>query len=500
MKGKSIFLLIILFKLIVINNSVVAEERFNWKIITTWPRNFPIFHDGVEKFVDDIRLMSKGRLNITIYAKEEFKKPNGEIIPALGTFDAVSSGLVEMGHSAAYYWQKDIPGCQFMSSVPFGMTARGMNSWFYSGGGLELWRELYEPYDVIPFPMGNTGIQMAGWFNKRITTISDFRGLKMGIPGLGGLTLEKAGAKPVLLAPGAIFNALEKGEIDATEWVGPYHDKNLKLHKIAKYYYYPGWQEPGTTLELIINKTAWESLPNDLKKMVEDVSRSVNQYMYNEFEVKNIRALKEIREYGKIEILPLPNHVLDELWSLSKKVMEEESEKSPQFKKVYTAYKKFHEENNQWTRISDDIYKNGRTNASIRLEQQREFTRIGVSPLNNAKSNGSLVSLSGDITFKKGSSIINPNMREKIREIAKILLKSNNQFIIEGHTDSSGNEAYNMRLSYNRALSVKAILINTGIQPSRIKIKSYGESRPIADNSNSEGRKLNRRVEIVTSE
>lgn len=324
-------------------------KTYTWKMVTTWPPNFPIFQEGVVQLAKDIDVMSGGRLKIQVYA-------GGELVPALQTFDAVSQGTVQMGHGAAYYWAGKVPAAQFMSAVPFGMTAKGMNAWFYGGGGLELWQELYKPFNVIPFPGGNSGVQMAGWFNKKIQSVDDLKGLKMRIPGLGGKVLAKAGGTPVLLAGGEIYTALERGTIDATEWVGPYHDERLGLYRAAKYYYYPGWHEPGTVLELIVNAQAWAELPPDLQKIIEIGARSLNQWMYAQFEALNIQALHELKEKYKVEVLPLPKDVLNELKRLTKEALSEEASADANFKRVYDAFQKFQKENNSWAAISDDAY------------------------------------------------------------------------------------------------------------------------------------------------
>jgi TRAP-type mannitol/chloroaromatic compound transport system substrate-binding protein len=274
----------------------------------------------------------------------------------LQAFDAVSQGTVEMGHGAAYYWAGKVPAAQFMSAVPFGMTAKGMNAWLYKGGGLELWRELYEPFNLVPFPAGNSGVQMGGWFNKKIESVDDLKGLKMRIPGLGGKVLAKAGGTPILLAGGELYTALERGTIDATEWVGPFHDKRLGLYRAAKYYYYPGWHEPGTTLEFIINSKAWAELPEDLQKIVEIATHSINQQIYIEFEAFNIKALRELKEEHNVEVLAFPPEVLKKLKRLTIEALDEETAKSAPFKKVYEAYKKFQTDNAAWNAISDDAY------------------------------------------------------------------------------------------------------------------------------------------------
>jgi TRAP-type mannitol/chloroaromatic compound transport system substrate-binding protein len=329
--------------------ATAPAKTFTWKMVTTWPPNFPIFQEGVVQLAKDIEVMSGGRLKIQVYA-------GGELVPALQTLDAVSQGTVQMGHGSAYYWAGKIPAAQFMSAVPFGMTAKGMNAWFYGGGGLELWRELYKPFNVIPFPGGNSGVQMAGWFNKKIQTVDDLKGLKMRIPGLGGKVLAKAGGTPVLLSGGEIYTALERGTIDATEWVGPYHDERLGLYRAAKYYYYPGWQEPGTVLELIVNAQAWAELPPDLQRIIEIAARSLNQWMYAQFEAFNNKSLQELQEKYKVEVLPLPKEVLNELKRLTKEALAEEAATNADFKRVYQAFEKFRQDHDAWTAISDDAY------------------------------------------------------------------------------------------------------------------------------------------------
>lgn len=318
-------------------------------MVTTWPPHFPIFQIGVEKFAKDIEDMSNGRLKIKVSA-------GGELVPALQTFDAVSQGLVQMGHGSAYYWAGKIPAAQFMSAVPFGMTAKGMNAWFYKGGGLKLWRDLYQPFGVIPFPAGNSGVQMGGWFKKKINSLEDLKGLKMRIPGLGGKVLSKAGVATKLLAVGEIYTALERGNIDATEFVGPFHDQRLGLYRAAKYYYYPGWHEPGAVMELIVNKKAWQSLPKDLQKIVEIATRALNQWMYNEFEGLNIKALRELTQQYKVEVLPFPDDVIKELKRLTVETLEEESAKDAKFKQVYEAFKAFQADHDAWNAIADEAY------------------------------------------------------------------------------------------------------------------------------------------------
>jgi len=333
--------------------AATENKTYKWKLVTTWPPNFPIFQEGVERFAKDVKALSNGRLNITVYA-------GGELVPSLQAFDAVSQGAVEMSHGAAYYWAGKIPAGQFFTAVPFGMNAQGMNSWLYAGGGLELWRELYKPHNLVPFPMGNTGVQMGGWFNKKIESIADLKGLKMRIPGLGGKVFAKAGGTPVLMAGGEIYTALDRGTIDATEWVGPFHDERLGLYRAAKYYYYPGWHEPGPVLELNVNAKAWASLPPDLQKAIEIATSASNLWMLAQFEAKNLEALAKLKNEYNVQVLAFPDDVIAELRRLSTVVMEEESAKDPDFKRIYQAYKTFADNNDGWNELSEAAYAKAR--------------------------------------------------------------------------------------------------------------------------------------------
>ncbi len=327
----------------------MSAQVFHWKMVTSWPANFPVFQEGAEKFAEDVRQMSNGRLDIHVYSARQLVGP-------LEVFDAVSQGTVEMGHGSAYYWAGKVPAAQFFSSVPFGMTAKGMNSWFYSGGGLKLWRDMYKPYHLVPFPMGNTGVQMGGWFNKKIESVADLKGLKMRIPGLGGKVLAKAGGNPVLMGGGDLYTALERNTIDATEWVGPYHDLRLGLQRAAKYYYYPGWHEPGTALELIVNDRAWQQLPEDLQKIVRVTAAASSLWMFSQFETLNLDALKELREKHGVQILEFPPDVLHELRQMTRQVLDEEAAKDPDFKRIYQAYHDFRQRSDAWSQVADDAY------------------------------------------------------------------------------------------------------------------------------------------------
>ena len=329
--------------------AVHAKKTYNWKMVTTWPPKFPVLQIGAERFAERLKEATEGEINIQVFAA-------GELVPPLGVFDAVSAGTVEVGSGASYYWAGKVPAAQWFASVPFGFNPQGINTWFYSGGGQELWDEVYAPFNLVARPQGNTGVQMGGWFNKKINSIDDYKGLKMRIPGLGGKVVAKAGGTVVLTAGGEIFTNLERGVIDATEWVGPYHDLRLGLYQAAKYYYYPGWHEPGTCLEVMFNKKAYDSLPKRLQTIVDAVAAETNVWSLSEFEANNGAALEELITKHKVELLSFPDGVMASLRKLAAEVLEEEAAKDPMSKKVNEAFKKFKKTVGVWGTISEKAY------------------------------------------------------------------------------------------------------------------------------------------------
>ena len=333
--------------------SAASDEIFRWKLITTWPKNLPGLGTGPERLAKMLDVMSSGRLQIKVYGA-------GELVGAFEVFDAVSQGTAEMGHGAAYYWRGKIPIAAMFATVPFGMTAQEMNAWLHYGGGMELWREAYAPFSLVPIACGNSGVQMAGWFNKEINSLDDLAGLKMRIPGLGGEVLERAGGVPVALPGGEVFTALQTGVIDATEWVGPYNDLALGLHTAAKYYYYPGWHEPGPTLEAIVNKAAWDRLPADLQAMVEAAARMINEDMLSEFTARNNESLKVLVQEHGVELRPLPDDVLAELKRVSKTVVAEAAGDDALSQRVFDSYMTFLEDVKAYHRLSEQAYLNAR--------------------------------------------------------------------------------------------------------------------------------------------
>ncbi len=324
---------------------------YRWKMITTWPKNLPGLGTSPERLANNLREMSGGRLDIKVFGA-------GELVGALEVFDAVSQGSAEMGHGAAYYWRGKNPATAMFATVPFGMTAQEMNGWLHYGGGMELWRELYAPFNLVPFAAGNTGVQMAGWFNREINSLADLKGLKMRIPGLGGEVLARAGGVPVVLPGGEIYTALQTGVIDATEWVGPYNDLAFSLHTAAKYYYYPGWHEPGPTLEAIVNKEAWESLPADLQAMIRVAAQAVNEDMLSEFTARNNAALTTLIDEHGVELRRLPDDVISKLKEVSADVVRENAEKDPLARRIYDSYMSYLAEVRRYHSISEQAYLN----------------------------------------------------------------------------------------------------------------------------------------------
>lgn len=322
-------------------------KTITWRMATAWPKTMSILQTGAEWLAKQIEIMTEGRLVIEVSA-------GGELIGPLEVFDAVSAGQVHCGHSAAYYWARNVPAAQWFTSVPFGLKAHDLNTWITKGGGYELWKETYAPYGVIPFLAGNTGIQMGGWFNREIKIIDDFNGLKMRIPGLGGKVIEKLGAKVVLLPAGEIYEALESGKINATEWIGPYHDLQMGFDKIATYYYAPGWHEPGTGFEFIVNQKAYESLPKDIQLIIQAASAELNNLILSEFEYNNAVAMLDIAWKRQVQLRQFPYEVLRFLEGLAAEVLEVEAGKNPQAKKVHEAFKKFKKDMSTFSLLRGD--------------------------------------------------------------------------------------------------------------------------------------------------
>jgi len=329
--------------------AVVTNQTVKWKMVTTWPPGLPVLQTGADRLAKRIKELTDGRLEIEVFA-------GGELVPALETFQAVSDGTVQCGSGASYYWAGKEPATQWFAAVPFGMNAQGMQAWFHGGDGLALWEETYAPYNVVPRPGGSTGVQMGGWFNKKINTIDDYKGLKMRIPGLGGKVVAKAGGTVVLTPGGEIFTNLERGVIDATEWVGPLHDLRMGFYQAAKYYYYPGWHEPGTYLEVIFNKQAYEALPKDVQLIIDAACMESEAWTLAKFDSQNGAALQELIFKHNVELVKFPDEVLNALREMAIEVVEEEAAKTAIATKVNESFKKFQKIVGTWGSVSERAY------------------------------------------------------------------------------------------------------------------------------------------------
>jgi TRAP-type mannitol/chloroaromatic compound transport system substrate-binding protein len=333
--------------------AVIAQPKIQWRLSTAYPPVLDNLQGAARRLAAIVEETSGGRFRIEVF-------PGGQIMPPFECFDATSKGTIEALMGVSSYWAGPAkePAFEWFMSVPFGMDPQGMAAWFYGGDGLKLWEDAYAPFNLVPRPGSAFAPQMAGWFRKRIHTIGDYKALKMRIAGLGGKVVARAGGATVLTPAAEIFAALERGIIDAAEWVGPHDDMKLGLHNTARYYYYPGWHEPGTTNEFTFNKKAYEALPVDLRRTLDHAAAAVDVYGITDYHVKNAVALERLRSEfkGKVDVLQLPVPVLRELRKLTAEVLREESEKTPMAKRVYASFTKFQALVGPWDRVADGAY------------------------------------------------------------------------------------------------------------------------------------------------
>lgn len=326
-----------------------VHEKFRWKMVTSWQAKFPGLAGAAERLAAAIVAASGGRLRIEVF-------PGNELVAPFDVFDAVAEGRAEMGHSAAYFWKSKHPAMPFFCTVPFGLNAQEMNAWLYYGGGLELWRQLYAGFNLMPFPAGNTGVQMAGWFNREITSVDDLKGLKMRIPGLGGDVMTRLGAQTVNIPGAEIAAAMRAGTIDACEWMNPRNDLAFGLFNVAKYCYAPGWQEPGQTLECMVNLDAYKTLPRDLQEVVAQCCRAVNDDLLAEYTVENQRAMRTLIDEHKIEFRRLPDSVLAALNKASDEVLTELAGEQGFARLVLGSFRSFRDQVRAWHAFSELPY------------------------------------------------------------------------------------------------------------------------------------------------
>jgi len=332
--------------------NVIAQPKVQWRMSTAFTAVFDVHQGAARRLAQAVEEMSGGRFRIEVF-------PGGQIMQPFECFAAASKGTIEAFMGPGQYWIDKEPALEWFTTIPFGMNPEGMAAWYYQGDGLKLMEEAHAPFNLVPRPSLAVAPQMAGWFRKKINTIDDFKGLKMrmGAP-LGGKVIAKAGGTTVLTPGNEIYAALERGVIDASEFIGPHDDMKLGLHKTARYYYYPGWHEPGTTLEFGFNKKAYEALPVDLQRTLDHAAAAVQVYGLTDFHVKNAIALERLRtEFkGKVEVLPLPVPVLRELKKLAAEVVKAESEKTPMARKVHASFTKFQALVGPWDLIAEGAY------------------------------------------------------------------------------------------------------------------------------------------------
>jgi len=332
--------------------NIIAQPKIQWRMSTAWTPALDHLQGAAQRLAKVVDETSGGRFRIEVF-------PGGQIMQPFDCFDAASQGKIEAFMASAYYWTAKEPAVEWFTAVPFGMNAEGMAAWYYQGDGLKLWEETYAAFNLVPRPATSPSPQMAGWFRKKINTIGDYKGLKMRIgTGLGGKVYVKAGGTAVLTPGADIYPALERGVIDAAEWIGPHDDMTLGLQNTARYYYYPGWHEPGNTTEFGFNKKAYEALPVDLRRTLDQAAAAVQVYGLTDYHVKNAIALGKLKtEFkGKVEVIQLPVPVLRDLKKLAAEVVREESEKTPMARKVHASFTKFQALVGPWDHVAEGAY------------------------------------------------------------------------------------------------------------------------------------------------
>jgi len=321
-----------------------------WHLASSFPKSLDTIFGAADLLSNHLNKITGGKFQVRVHA-------GGELVPGLQVLDAVQQGTVECGHTASYYYVGKNMAFAFDCALPFGLTARQQNAWMYFGGGMLLMRELFKKHNIVQFPGGNTGVQMGGWFRKEIKSLADLRGLKMRIPGIGGQIMAKLGAVPQTLAGGDIYPSLERGALDAAEWVGPYDDEKLGFHKIAKHYYYPGWWEGGPQLSFYVNSAKWKGLPEAYKQAFETACAEANVNMLAEYDFKNPPALMRLVKQG-VKLHAYPKDVMTAARSAAFQLYDAEAAKNPDFAHIYKDWKKFRDSQIQWFRVAESSYEN----------------------------------------------------------------------------------------------------------------------------------------------
>jgi len=325
--------------------AVHAQAAIRWRLSSSFPKALDTIYGAAEVFAKQLKAMSGGKFEVSVHAA-------GEITPAFGVLDAVQQGSIDICHTAPYYFHGKDETFAIGTAIPFGLNSRQLTAWFYEGNGMKLMREFYAKYNIVNFPGGNTGAQMGGWYRKEIKSVNDIKGMKMRIGGFAGRVLERMGAVPQNIPGGEIYAALEKGTIDAVEWVGPYDDQKLGFNKVAPFYYYPGWWEGGAQLDFFINNKAFEALPAEYKAMVEAATAYAHVEMQSRYDARNPVALKRLVAAGT-KLAPFPKAVMDAAFKEAMALYSELSSSNPNWKKIYTDYAAFRRDQNLWFRLPE---------------------------------------------------------------------------------------------------------------------------------------------------
>jgi len=333
-----------------------TQPQIRWRMASSFPKSLDALFGIAEQIAGRVSRLTDGKFEIRVFA-------GGEIVPPLQVLDAVQNGTVECGQTASYYYVGKNPAFAFDTALPFGMNCRQQNAWMYYGGGMELTRELFKAHNIINFPCGNTGTQMAGWYRKEIKSVADLKGLKMRIPGLAGQILARLGVVPQQIGGGDIYPALERGTIDAAEWVGPYDDEKLGLNKVAKYYYYPGWWEGSAQLSVYVNIKQWQSLPKSYQEALETACAEANIHMVAKYDAKNTEALRKLVAAGA-QLRAFPRPVMEACLKVAYELYDELGAKYPEFKKIYEPWRKFRDDEFLWFRVAENSYDNFMYNAA----------------------------------------------------------------------------------------------------------------------------------------
>jgi len=327
-----------------------SQPTINWRLASSFPKSLDTIFGAAETFSQRVSQLTNGKFNIHVHA-------GGEIVPALQVLDAVQAGTVEIGHTASYYYVGKDPTFAFDCAVPFGLTSRQQTAWFEQGGGKQLLREFFKEYGIVNFLGGNTGTQMGGWFRKEVKSVKDLSGVKMRIGGFAGRVMQRLGVVPQPIPGGDIYPALEKGTIDAAEWVGPYDDEKLGFHKVAKHYYAPGWWEAGPQLSFYVGIKEWEKLPKEYQAAIEAASFEAHVQMQAEYDARNPAALARLLKSG-VQLHNFSKEIMEASYKAAVEVMDEEAAKNAKFKKIYEPWKRFRQDQNQWFSVAEATMQN----------------------------------------------------------------------------------------------------------------------------------------------